>query len=327
LNIPYRQIINIEPHDKVWFSLVNGSVYALPLFGDYSGPFHIHLFSSSRIDLKVDFDIAPSTSLFSPSNHLLRALFNTSSMIYKNSSFNRYAIVQTLALALNVDYSLLTIHRVNGSMMTVYFSCDFYRLMNLTEQIRTLIDHYYSRRLQLTTQMSLPLIEISIVRLTKTLVESSSHLHLRAAVVTVRTPLVNNRTDMSISSHFTADHHRYLLEQFYRPLVLVPLIIIVLGLVVCSFIAICLCCHRRSSSSSTLLLPSDPLGTANNQHLYQNYAYRKHRQQQEIYKKKRPCTDQRQFISKGTNHASRMSRSSFEHCSRHSSCFRLRIRR
>jgi hypothetical protein len=89
------------------------------------------------------------------------------------------------------------------------------------------------------------------------------------------------------------------LDQFYQPLIIVPLTIILIGLVICTIIAICLCCNRRSSSSSTLLLPSGPSGSPNNKHLYQNYTYHKHRQQQEIYRKKHHLKDQRQYISKG----------------------------
>jgi hypothetical protein len=103
-------------------------------------------------------------------------------------------------------------------------------------------------------------------------------------------------TNRTIASPIT---NLILLDQFYQPLVIVPLSIILIGLLICTIIAFCLCCNRRSSSSSTLLLPSGPTGNPNNKHLYQNYAYRKHRQQQEIYRKKHYLHDQRQYISKG----------------------------
>ena len=70
-------------------------------------------------------------------------------------------------VALNLSESLITIHKINGSMIKVYFSCDLYFTTNLTSQLKTLIDRYYSRRLQLLPLFSLPLIEISILRLNK----------------------------------------------------------------------------------------------------------------------------------------------------------------
>ncbi len=66
-------------------------------------------------------------------------------------------------------------------------------------------------------------------------------------------------------------------------------------------IAFCLCCNRHSSLSSTLLLPDGSMENPNNKYLYQNYSYQKHRQQQEIYRKKHQLHDQRQYISKGRN--------------------------
>lgn len=42
LNINNARVINIQPEDKLWFSIENGTVFALPLFGDYSGPFFVH---------------------------------------------------------------------------------------------------------------------------------------------------------------------------------------------------------------------------------------------------------------------------------------------
>jgi hypothetical protein len=245
------------------------------------------------IELKLKFDFAPSSSLFSPSNHLLRALFNISSTNYNNSSLNRYFIVQTLSLALNLSDSLLTIHKINGSMIQVYFSCDLYSSKDLEYQIKTLINHYYSKRLQLLKSFSLPLIEISIVRLSKPLKTTTSIMEIKKGLMTVKPRLLNNRT---VTSPIT---NLILLDQFYQPLVIVPLSIILVGLLICTIIAFCLCCNRRSSSSSTLLLPSGPTGNPNNKHLYQNYSYRKHRQQQEIYRKKHHLQDQRQYISKG----------------------------
>jgi hypothetical protein len=34
-------VISIEPRNKLWFSIENGTLFALPLYGDYSGPFLI----------------------------------------------------------------------------------------------------------------------------------------------------------------------------------------------------------------------------------------------------------------------------------------------
>ncbi len=270
---------------------MNGTIYALPLFGDYSGPFKIQIENSNLIELKLKFDFAPSTSLFSPSNHLLLALFNISSINYNNSSLNRYFIVQTLSLALNLSDSLLTIHKINGSTIKVYFSCDLYSSKNLGYQIKTLINHYYSKRLELLSLFPLPLIEISIIRLSKQ--TTNSMIEIKKAIMTNRPRLITNRT---VTSPITNLIH---LDQFYQPLVIVPLLIILIGLLICTIIAFCLCCNRRSSSSATLLLPSGPTGNPNNKHLYQNYSYRKHRQQQEIYRKKHHINDQRQYISKG----------------------------
>jgi hypothetical protein len=300
LNINNTHVISIEPSNKVWFSIVNGTIYALPLFGDYAGPFKVQIRNPNLIELKLKFTFAPSSSLFSPSNHLLLALFNISSINYNNSSLNRYLIVQTLSSALNVSDSLLTIHKINGSMIKVYFSLDFYSSKDLVYEIKTLINYYYSKRLQIIHSFSLPLIEISIVRLTKQITTTTtttitSMIEMKKAVMTIRPRLLNNRTVTSPMNNLI------LLEQFYQPLVIVPLTIIVIGLLICTIIAFCLCCNRRSSSSSTLLLPSGPSGSPNNKHLYQNYSYHKHRQQQEVYRKKYHLKDQRQYISKGKN--------------------------
>ena len=247
------------------------------------GPFQLQYRHSHTIDMKIQFEISPSSSLFSPSDHLLLALFNISSINYRNTSFNRYLIVRTLSLALNLTEDLITIHRINGSMIKVYFSCDFFTSMNLTEDIHSLIAHFYSQRLQLISQLPLPLIEISIIRLSKS-------IRMKTALITIRPRLRN----------VTMVNPLMLFDQVYQPLVLVPLLIILMGLVICSCIACCLCCHRRSSSSSTLLLPSGRSGSPNNKHLYQNYAYRKYRQQQDISKRRKFSRDQRQFISKGS---------------------------
>jgi hypothetical protein len=247
------------------------------------------------IELKLKFDFAPSTSLFSPSNHLLLALFNISSTNFNNSTLNRYFIVRTLSLALNLSDTLLTIHKINGSMIKVYFSCDLYTSKDLAYQIKTLINYYYSKRLELLSLFHLPLIEISIVRLSKQITTTTtitSMIEMKKAVMTVRPPRVTVVSPMS--------NNLILLNQFYQPLVIVPLSIILIGLLICSIVAICLCCNRRSSSSSTLLLPSGPTGSPSNKHLYQNYSYRKHREKQEMYRRKHYLKDQRQYISKGS---------------------------
>jgi hypothetical protein len=332
LNINNARVRNIEPKNKLWFAIENGTLFALPLFGDYSGPFLIqfqqlnnHSYSGKvffffeifififclkiDIELKLDFNFTPSSSLFYPSNHLLLALFNISSSNYKNSLLNRYFIVRTLSLALNLSESLLTIHKINGSMIKVYFSCDLYFQTNITYQLKTLVDRYYSRRLQLLPLFPLPLIEISIVRLYKptttiatTTMMTSPLVGIKKSELPVRTRLLN---DNSIKSNrtVTSFNNLILLKQFYQPLVIVPLSIIAIGLFICAIIACCLCCNRRSSSSSTLLLPSGPSGSPTNKHLYQNYSYRKHRQQYEYNKKKYRYHDQKQFISKGKNYS------------------------
>ncbi len=293
LNITQPHIGHIEPHNKIWFAIENGTIYALPLFGDYAGPFFIQIQNPPPIELKLKFDFAPSTSLFSPSNHLLLALFNISSTNYHNSTMNRYFIVRTLSLALNLSSSLLTIHKINGSMIKVYFSCDLYTSQDLAYQIKILINHYYSKRLQLLSIFPLPLIEISIIRLTKPMVNTTAMIDIKKAEMKMKPRILTNRTVASPIKNLI------LLDQFYQPLVIVPLAIILIGLLICTIIAFCLCCNRRSSSSSTLLLPSGPTGSPNNKHLYENYAYRKHRQQQETYRKKHYLHDQRQYISKG----------------------------
>jgi hypothetical protein len=253
------------------------------------------------IELKLKFNLTPSSSLFHPSNHLLLALFNISSTNFNTSLLNRYFIVRTLSLALNISESLLTIHKINGSMIKVYFSCDLYFSTNLTYQLKTLIDRYYSRRLQLLPVFSLPLIEISIVRLSKqttTTTLTTPMIELKKGEVTIRPRLLNDNS-IKLNRTVTSFTNLILLKQFYQPLVIVPLSIIAVGLFICAIIACCLCCNRRSSSSSTLLLPSGPSGSPNNKLLYQNYSYRKQKQQNEFYKKKNRHHDQRQYISKG----------------------------
>ncbi|CAF1046514.1 unnamed protein product [Adineta steineri] len=297
LNINNTNVISIEPRNKVWFAIKNGTIYALPLFGDYSGPFNVQIENPNPIKLKLKFDFAPSSSLFSPSDHLLLALFNISSINYNSSLINRYFIVRTLSIALNLSESLITIHKINGTMIKVYFSCDLYSTKDLAYQIKSLINYYYSKRLQLVSFFPLPLIEISILRLSHqpstTTMATNSMIEIKKAVMTIRPRLLTNRTLTPPLNNLI------LLDQFYQPLVIVPLAIILIGLLICTIIAFCLCCNRRSSSSSTLLLPSGPSGSPNNKYLYENYSYRKHRQQQEIYRKKHYLKDQKQFISKG----------------------------
>lgn len=295
MEINYTRIGQIEPEKKIWFAIENGSIYALPLFGDYVGPFQVYLETPDPLELKLKFHFAPSTSLFSPSNHLLLALFNISSTHYKNASIHRYHIVRTLSLALNLSDSLLTIHKINGSMIKVYFSCDLYSSNDLAYQIKTLINYYYSQRLRLLHQFPLPLIEISIIRLSNVIRNSTfPMMEMKKADMKMKAHVVTNRT--VVSSPMTSS--RLFLDQLYQPLVLIPLTIILIGLFICTIIAFCLCCNRRSSSSSTLLLPTGPNGQPNNKHLYQNYVYRQHRQQ-DLYRKKFYLHDQRQYISKG----------------------------
>lgn len=197
-------------------------------------------------------------------------------------------------------------------MIKVYFSCDLYFQTNLNTHLKNLIERYYSRRLELISLFPLPLIEISIVRLSKsttttttttitTTTESSSPMFdLKKTEVTIRSEISNNDAMKSVNRTVPSLHNLIVLKQIYQPLVLVPLSIIAIGLFICAIIACCLCCNRRSSSSSTLLLPSGPSGSPNNKHLYQNYSYRKYKQQQYEYRKKKSrYYDQRQFISKG----------------------------
>ncbi|CAF0731648.1 unnamed protein product [Rotaria sordida] len=336
LNINNARVISTEPQDKLWFAIENGTIFALPLYGDYSGPFLIQFqqFNNNSysdlnnlIELKLNFNFTPSSSLFYPSNHLLLALFNISSTNYKNSLLNRYFIIRTLSLALNLSESLLTIHKINGSMIKVYFSCDLYFSTNITYQLKILIDRYYSRRLELIPLFPLPLIEISIIRFyklttitttttttvtTTTTTPSPSPSPSPPSITAMISPIIEiKKTELTIRPRLLNDnsikHNRtvtsfnnlILLKQFYQPLVIVPLSIIAIGLFICAIIACCLCCNRRSSSSSTLLLPSGPSGSPNNKHLYQHYSYRKHKQQHEFYKKKYRYHDQKQFISKG----------------------------
>ncbi|CAF3893962.1 unnamed protein product [Rotaria magnacalcarata] len=288
LDMNNARIISIEPRNKVWFSIENGTIYALPLFGDYSGPFKVLTQNPNSIEFKLKFNFSPSSSLFSPSKHLLLALFNISSVVFNNSPLNRYFIVQTLSLAMNISDSLLTIHKINGSLIKVYFSCDLYSSKDLSYQIQKLIDHYHSNRLELMTYFSLPLIEISIIRISKQST-TTPIIELKKAFVSVRPRLLSNQTIISSRNNLI------FFDQFYQPLVIVPLVIISIGLIICTIIAFCLCCNRHSSSSSsTLLLSNGSFVTPTNKHLYQ-----KHRQQREVYRKKHYFQDQRQFISKG----------------------------
>lgn len=294
MNIKKTNLINIEPRNKVWFSIENGTIYSLPLFGDYAGPFHVLIHNNSNsIQLKLKFHFSPSTSLFSPSNHLLLALFNISSSTYNLSTMNRYFIVQTLSLALNLSDSLLTIHKVNGSMIKVYFSCDLYSSTDLTYQIKTLINHYYSKREELLPYFSLPLTEITIVRLSKQVTKAAT-VEVKSPFITMRPRVFNNRTVIPSKNNLIV------LDQFYQPLVIVPLTIILVGLLICTIIACCLCCNRSSSSSSsTLLLSSGSYMNPTNKNFHKNYSYRKYRQQQETHTKNHVLKDQREFISKG----------------------------
>ncbi|UJR37955.1 hypothetical protein I4U23_030639 [Adineta vaga] len=319
LNINNARVKSIEPKDKLWFAIENGTIFALPLFGDYPGPFLIQFQQlnnhtspefNNLIELKLNFNFTPSSSLFYPSDHLLLAVFDMSSTTYNHSLLNRYFIVRTLSLALNLSESLLTIHRINGSMIKVYFSCDLYFSTNLSFHLTTLIDRYYSRRLQLLSLFPLPLIEISIVRLAKstTIVTSTimtttttfkTHMvDLRKGQLTLPPRLLNDNT-MKFNRTVPPFNSLLLLKQFYQPLVIVPLSVIAVGLCICAIIACCLCCNRRSSSSSTLLLPNGTSTSPTNKHLYQNYSYRKHKQENEFYKNSTRHHDQRQFISKG----------------------------
>jgi hypothetical protein len=198
-------------------------------------------------------------------------------------------------------------------MIKVYFSCDLYFQTNLTYQLKTLIDRYYSRRLQLLSLFPLPLIEISIVRLykqptttttttTTTTIRTTLMIGIKKSEITILPRLLNDNS-IKLNRTVTSFNNLILFKHFYQPLVIVPLSIIATGLFICGIIACCLCCNRRSSSSSTLLLPSGPSGSPNNKHLYQNYSYRKHKQEYEVYKKKYRHQDQKQFISKGKKKA------------------------
>ena len=187
-------------------------------------------------------------------------------------------------------------------MIKVYFSCDLYFSTNLTYQLKTLIDRYYSRRLQLLSLFPLPLIEISIVRLNKQITTTTMlmtpRIEIKKAQITIQPRLLDDNS-IQLNRTVTSYNNLILLKQFYQPLVIVPIAIIATGLFICAIIACCLCCNRRSSSSSTLLLPSGLAGSPTNKHLYQNYSYRKHKEQNEFYKKNYRHHDQRQFISKG----------------------------
>lgn len=285
LNLPDERLISIEPREKIWFTIENRTVDALPLFGDYPGPFYLSYRSNPPFEVKLQFDLAPSSSLFSPSDHLLLGLFNVSLVDYRHPSFRRSSIVRTLSLALNLSEEFLTIHRINGSMIHVYFSCDLFSSKNLTEDIQSLFNYYFSHRSQISSQTPLPLVNISIIRLKK----HSARM---------KTMLINT-SPRSRLKNVTRVNPLLLFDRYSQPLVLIPLFIIILGLIICSCIALCLCCHRTSSSSSTLLLPTGRAGNPNNKHLYQNYAYRKYREQQHFYQRNKFHRDQRQFISKG----------------------------
>lgn len=41
LNIHHARVVQMEPKEKLWFAIENGTLYALPLFGDHPGPFFI----------------------------------------------------------------------------------------------------------------------------------------------------------------------------------------------------------------------------------------------------------------------------------------------
>lgn len=343
LNIHHARVTNMEPKDKLWFAIENGTIFALPLFGDYPGPFLIKFHQlnnasttsdlTSKIELKLNFNFKPSSSLFSPSNHLLLALFNVSSTLYNHSSLNRYHIARTLSLALNLSESLLTIHKINGSMIKVYFSCDLYFSTDLVNDLETIIDHYYSRRLELEPLFPFPLIEISVVRIqksstpvsssssapislrTKTTTSTSSStmtlmtinttsmtktilpsFEVKKSEITIRPRLLDDQS-VRFNRTVPSSSNLFSLKQFYQPLVLVPLSVIAVGLFLCAIIACCLCCNRQSSSS-TMLLPTGNTTSPTMKHFYRHYPYRKHRQQYDL-SKRRMYHDQRQFISKG----------------------------
>ncbi|CAF0827188.1 unnamed protein product [Adineta steineri] len=327
LNIHNTRVISIEPRNKLWFSIENGTIYALPLHGDYSGPFiiefqqltnHTNSELNNLIELKLNFNFTPPSSLFYPSDHLLLGVFDISSINYNNSLINRYYIVRTLSLALNLSESLITIHKINGSMIKVYFSCDLYFSTNLTYHLKTLLDRYYSRRLQLLPFFSLPLIEISIVRInpqqstTSTTIATitttttttilrliTPMINLKKGEITVRPRLLHDNS-VKLNRTVTSFNNLIYLKQFYQPLVIVPLAVIAIGLFICAIVACCLCCNRRPSSSSTLLLPNGISSSPTNKLLYENYSYnRKHKEQNDLYKKASRQHDQRQFISKG----------------------------
>ncbi|CAF1669164.1 unnamed protein product, partial [Adineta ricciae] len=243
LNINNAHVKNIEPKEKLWFAIENGTIFALPLFGDYSGPFriefqqinhHVKPELNNIIELQLTFNFTPSSSLFHPSDHLLLAVFDMSSANYNHSLLNRYFIVRTLSLALNLSESLLTVHRINGSMIKVYFSCDLYFSTNLSYHLTTLLDRYYSRRLQLVPLFPLPLIEISIVRLTKSTTVSTStktsttfkihQIDLRKGQLTLPPRLLNDNT-MKFN-RTVPSFNNLVLKQLYQPLVIVPLTVI-----------------------------------------------------------------------------------------------------
>ncbi len=58
LNINNARVKYIEPQNKLWFAIENGTIFALPLYGDYSGPFLVqfqqlnnHSYSGKKINL------------------------------------------------------------------------------------------------------------------------------------------------------------------------------------------------------------------------------------------------------------------------------------
>ncbi|CAF0945319.1 unnamed protein product [Didymodactylos carnosus] len=314
-------LYKISPQKKVWFTIENGTLFGLPLFGDHSGPFFI-LFQQNEnlgknmIELQLIFDFQLPSTLYYPSNHLLLGLFNISSTLYHSSIHNRYLLIRTLSQALSVSEQTLTVHKINGSMIKVYFSYDIYSTSttNLTKLLKIMIDRFYSRRLMLISLLKLPLIEISIVRSFKhtiitttttiikkptiptTLVNyfysvdyfsplSVKQMNIFSSKLTTATVLMNNRTN-------TKNALVLLLNNVSLPLTIIPLSIIILGLLACSIIGCCLCCKRRSSSSSTLLL-SNGSQTGPNKHFYHHYYHHKH------HRLRNSQQDQRQYISKG----------------------------
>ncbi|CAF0790333.1 unnamed protein product [Didymodactylos carnosus] len=311
-------LYKISPQKKVWFTIENGTLFGLPLFEDYVGPFSI-LFQphenflseldKNMIELQLKFDFQLPSTLYYPSNHLLLGLFNMSSTLYHSSIHNRYLVIRTLSQALNVSEQTLTIHKINGSMIKVYFSYDIYSMSktNLTQLLKILIDRFYSRRLTLLSSLQLPLIEISIVRtfrytttpstittIPTTIVKfhsidysnplSVKNINILSSKIKTSTMLITNKT--------TSRNTLSLLNNLSLPLTIIPLSITIFGLLACSIIGCCLCCKRRSSSSSTLLLSNENQIGPHKQ-LYHHYYRHKHHRLQNSQQ------DQRQYISKG----------------------------